>query len=127
MSVVFLLIPLSIAIAACFLGAFIWAVRSGQYEDTCTPSMRVLLDDPSALSVSRAATVSPSPLNGERAGVRGASDKSVQSCQNSGLQHPSPSLPLLVEGRGKGVITRFGIIHAARCEHRTTIFRSIHS
>ena len=45
MSVIFLLIPLSIVIAAGFLGAFIWAVRSGQYEDTCTPSMRVLLDD----------------------------------------------------------------------------------
>ena len=45
MIVIFLLIPLSIVIAACFLGAFIWAVRSGQYEDTCTPSMRVLLDE----------------------------------------------------------------------------------
>jgi len=45
MSVIFLLIPLSILIAACFLGAFIWAVRSGQYEDTCTPSMRLLLEE----------------------------------------------------------------------------------
>jgi cbb3-type cytochrome oxidase maturation protein len=45
MIVIFFLIPLSIVIAACFLVAFIWAVRSGQYEDTSTPSMRVLLDD----------------------------------------------------------------------------------
>jgi len=45
MSVIFLLIPLSIIIALCFLGAFIWAVRSGQYEDTCTPSMRLLLEE----------------------------------------------------------------------------------
>jgi cbb3-type cytochrome oxidase maturation protein len=45
MIVIFLLIPLSIIIAAGFLGAFIWAVRSGQYDDTCTPSMRLLLDD----------------------------------------------------------------------------------
>lgn len=45
MSVVFVLIPLSIVIAAGFLTAFIWAVRSGQYEDTCTPAMRVLLDE----------------------------------------------------------------------------------
>ena len=45
MSVIFLLIPLSIVIATCFLGAFIWAVRSGQYEDTCTPAMRLLLDE----------------------------------------------------------------------------------
>lgn len=47
MSVIFLLIPLSILAATGFLLAFIWAVRSGQYEDTSTPSMRVLLDDPS--------------------------------------------------------------------------------
>ncbi len=45
MSVIFLLIPLSVLIAASFLGAFIWAVRSGQYEDTCTPAMRLLLEE----------------------------------------------------------------------------------
>jgi cbb3-type cytochrome oxidase maturation protein len=45
MNVLFILIPLSILLAACFLWAFIWAVRSGQYDDTHTPSMRVLLDD----------------------------------------------------------------------------------
>ncbi len=45
MSVIFLLIPLSIVIAICFLAAFIWAVRSGQYEDTCTPSLRLLLEE----------------------------------------------------------------------------------
>lgn len=46
MIVIFLLIPLSIVIAAGFLAAFIWAVRSGQYEDTCTPAMRLLLEEP---------------------------------------------------------------------------------
>jgi cbb3-type cytochrome oxidase maturation protein len=45
MIVIFLLIPLSVVIAACFLGAFIWAVKSGQYEDTCTPSLRLLLEE----------------------------------------------------------------------------------
>jgi cbb3-type cytochrome oxidase maturation protein len=45
MSVILFLIPISIAIAAAFLTAFIWAVRSGQFEDTCTPSMRVLTED----------------------------------------------------------------------------------
>ena len=50
MIVIFLLIPLSIVIALCFLGAFIWAVRSGQYEDTCTPSMRLLLEEKRAAS-----------------------------------------------------------------------------
>ena len=45
MIVIFLLIPLSILIAICFLSAFIWAVRSGQYEDTCTTSMRLLMEE----------------------------------------------------------------------------------
>ena len=45
MSVIFLLIPLSIVTAGVFLGGFIWAVRSGQYEDTCTPGMRPLLEE----------------------------------------------------------------------------------
>jgi cbb3-type cytochrome oxidase maturation protein len=44
-SVLVLLIFASLAIATVFLAAFIWAVRSGQYEDTCTPSMRLLLDE----------------------------------------------------------------------------------
>lgn len=45
MSVIYLLIPLSLVFAGGFLWAFIWAVRSGQFDDTCTPSMRVVLDD----------------------------------------------------------------------------------
>ena len=48
MSIILVLIPLSILFAVAFLAAFVWAVRSGQYEDTCTPSMRVLADEPSA-------------------------------------------------------------------------------
>jgi cbb3-type cytochrome oxidase maturation protein len=42
MSAILFLIPISVAIAAAFLAAFIWAVRAGQFEDTCTPSMRLL-------------------------------------------------------------------------------------
>jgi cbb3-type cytochrome oxidase maturation protein len=45
-SVLVLLVFASLAIAATFLAAFVWAVRSGQYEDTCTPSMRVLVEEP---------------------------------------------------------------------------------
>ncbi len=45
MSVIYLLIPLSLVFAGGFLWAFIWAVRSGQFDDTCTPSMRAVLDD----------------------------------------------------------------------------------
>ena len=49
MSVLVLLILTSLALASTFLMAFIWAVRSGQYEDTCTPSMRLLLEEPCSI------------------------------------------------------------------------------
>ena len=45
MSVVIILILASLVVALLFLAGFVWAVRSGQYEDTLTPSMRVLADD----------------------------------------------------------------------------------
>ena len=46
MSVIIVLILASLTVALIFLGAFIWSVRSGQYEDTLTPSMRMLADEP---------------------------------------------------------------------------------
>lgn len=45
MSVIYLLIAVSIVAAAGFLGAFLWAVRNGQYDDDQTPAMRILFDD----------------------------------------------------------------------------------
>jgi cbb3-type cytochrome oxidase maturation protein len=45
MSVIILLIVASLIVGLIFLGAFIWSVRTGQYEDTLTPAMRMLLDD----------------------------------------------------------------------------------
>jgi len=46
MIIIFVLIPVSIVAATIFLTAFIWAVRSGQYDDTCTPAMRLLSEEP---------------------------------------------------------------------------------
>ena len=48
MLVVFLLIFISLTLAVTFLVAFIWAVKSGQFDDTCTPAMRMLTDEESA-------------------------------------------------------------------------------
>ncbi len=48
MKIIFLLIATSLLLALGFLVAFFWAVRGGQYEDEYTPSVRILLDDPSA-------------------------------------------------------------------------------
>jgi cbb3-type cytochrome oxidase maturation protein len=46
MSVLLILILASLGVALVFLGGFIWAVRSGQFEDTSTPSLRLLAEDP---------------------------------------------------------------------------------
>lgn len=35
----------SITVAAIFLFAFIWSVKSGQFEDEISPPMRILFDD----------------------------------------------------------------------------------
>ena len=45
MDVMFILIGASITVAATFLVAFLWAVKSGQYDDKYTPSVRILFDE----------------------------------------------------------------------------------
>ena len=45
MSVIWILVGFSLAVAAGFLAAFIWAVRTGQYDDKYTPSVRILFDE----------------------------------------------------------------------------------
>jgi cbb3-type cytochrome oxidase maturation protein len=45
MSVMFIVLPLALLFAAGAVWAFIWAVRSGQYDDVQTPAIRMLRDD----------------------------------------------------------------------------------
>lgn len=45
MEVIFILIGVSLIVALGFLGTFIWSVKSGQFDDTSTPGIRILLDD----------------------------------------------------------------------------------
>ncbi len=45
MNIFYLLIGVSLMAALLFLAAFIWAVKSGQFEDGYTPSVRILFDD----------------------------------------------------------------------------------
>ncbi|MFV8375591.1 cbb3-type cytochrome oxidase assembly protein CcoS [Flavobacterium sp. LB1P71] len=45
MSVIYLLISISIIVALVFFIAFIFAVKTGQYDDDYTPSVRMLFDD----------------------------------------------------------------------------------
>ena len=45
MNIFYLLIGVSLFAALIFLGAFIWAVRNGQFDDNETPPRRILFDD----------------------------------------------------------------------------------
>ncbi len=47
MSALYLLVLASIAVAAVFLAAFIWSVKSNQYEDQKGSAMRMLYDNDS--------------------------------------------------------------------------------
>ena len=39
------LLVASLGVAIAFLFAFVWAVRTGQFDDTTTPSFRMLADE----------------------------------------------------------------------------------
>ena len=45
MSVLIILILVSVMVAAGFLIAFLWSVKTGQMDDDYTPSVRMLFDD----------------------------------------------------------------------------------
>ena len=45
MCVLFILIAASLLIASGFLAAFLWATRKGQFEDSYTPSVRMLFEN----------------------------------------------------------------------------------
>lgn len=56
MSVIYVLLAISLAIAVVFFVAFIISVKSGQYDDSYTPSVRMLFEDE---------LVKPAPLTGK--------------------------------------------------------------
>jgi cbb3-type cytochrome oxidase maturation protein len=62
-SVLIVLIFFSILVAGGFLAAFLWSVKTGQYDDDYTPSVRMLFDDPP----SSENTSSPIKQNGNNA------------------------------------------------------------
>ncbi len=45
MSAIYIMVGASLLLAIGFLIAFIWSVRSNQYEDDYTPSVRMLFDN----------------------------------------------------------------------------------
>jgi len=45
MSILYLLIPLGLVLLGVAIWAFMWAVRTGQFEDLEGPAHRILMDD----------------------------------------------------------------------------------
>jgi cbb3-type cytochrome oxidase maturation protein len=45
MTIIYILIAISLTVAIIFLSSFLWAVKSGQYEDDYTPSVRILFEE----------------------------------------------------------------------------------
>ena len=45
MIVFYVLTPVALLLAAAGVTAFLWSVRSGQFDDVETPAIRMLLDD----------------------------------------------------------------------------------
>jgi cbb3-type cytochrome oxidase maturation protein len=51
MEIIFLLIPLSLLLIALVIWAFLWSIRSGQFDDLEGPAHRILMDDDSPQQV----------------------------------------------------------------------------
>lgn len=54
MNILLLLIPLSLMLLAVAIGAFVWAVRRGQFDDLDAAALDILVDDAIAESGDRA-------------------------------------------------------------------------
>ncbi len=53
MDALFVLLPLALLVAAVAVGFFIWAARTGQFDDLDTPPVRILFDDEPAPAADR--------------------------------------------------------------------------
>jgi cbb3-type cytochrome oxidase maturation protein len=45
MTIMFLVLPLALIVVGVAVWAYVWAARSGQFDDLETPAVRVLHDD----------------------------------------------------------------------------------
>ena len=45
MGIIYIMLAVSLIIALFFLLSFLWAIKTGQYDDDYTPSVRMLFDD----------------------------------------------------------------------------------
>ena len=66
MNIIFLLAPFSVLLGLIAVGAFVWTLRSGQYEDVQGAAARILIDDEApeeAEDVERPAGIEPATFS----------------------------------------------------------------
>jgi len=63
MDILYLLIPLSLVFVAVIAYVFLWAVKSGQFEDMEGPAHRILMDDEPAPPSGKSAVENKSDSN----------------------------------------------------------------
>ncbi|WP_167598681.1 cbb3-type cytochrome oxidase assembly protein CcoS [Leeuwenhoekiella sp. ZYFB001] len=61
MSIIYMLLAISVVVAVVFFVAFILSVRKGQYDDTYTPSVRMLFEDELVKAASKTSKATPQP------------------------------------------------------------------
>ena len=83
MSILVFLILASLALAVSALGGFIWAVRTGQFEDTCTPTMRPAWTWADAIAAPARIAMTKSFIDKTRSGIIPANAFIVQNCYHS--------------------------------------------
>ena len=53
MEIIYLLIPVAVILVAVIIGIFVWAAKSGQFDDLEGPAHRILMDDDSVESTGK--------------------------------------------------------------------------
>jgi len=48
MSVIYIVLPLALLVVGAGVAAYVWAARSGQFDDTTTPPVRTVIEDDDA-------------------------------------------------------------------------------
>ena len=61
MTILFVLVPVALGIVLISVGGFVWATRTGQFDDLDTPALRVLRDEPGGKTSSPSSPPLPQP------------------------------------------------------------------
>ena len=68
MELILVILPFALLFAGAALALFVWAARSGQFDDLETPAVRILFDDDTPEPAQNVGSAPPAPARG--AGVR---------------------------------------------------------